>query len=157
MVCAIGEEDEGGGVGRPGEIGFTAGLIGRSRSDVLALAEVIERGNMDLAALEPCKTLAFRRDGNLADGKAAVEVGQNLVKAGGGGEGGSVGILRADRQEKRYAEKQRQSGTAKPAKRERHREIVAGRRRGTEGRREPTRLETNNFKNSGASESFGVD
>lgn len=120
------------------------------------MAEVIERGNMDLAALEPSEALAVRGDGNLADGKATVEAGKDLVEAGGGGVG-SVGVLLADRQGKRCAEKQRQSGTAKPAKRERHREIVAGKRTGTEGRREPTRLGTNNFKNSGANEAFGVD
>ena len=62
---------------------------------------------MDLAALEPGKALAVRRDGDLADGKATVEAGKNLVETGGGGIG-SVGVLRADGQEEASAEKQRQ-------------------------------------------------
>ena len=59
---------------------------------------------MDLAALEPGEALAVRRDGDLADGKATVEAGEDLVELGGTrrlvGEGGSVGVLRADRQGK---------------------------------------------------------
>ena len=120
-IGAIGEEGEGGGIGRPGEIGFSAGLSGRSRGDTLALSEVVDGGNTDLAALEPGETLAVGRDGNLADGKTAVQVGEDLIELLSSRAGGRVSVLCADRQEVASAEKQRHDGTAKTARRERHR------------------------------------
>jgi hypothetical protein len=90
------------------------------------LAEVVERGDMDLAALEPGEALAVRRDGDLTDGNGTVEAGKDLFELGSGWAGrGSVGVLRGEGQEKRCREKQRQEGTAKPAKRGRHREMLA--------------------------------
>ena len=113
-IGAIGEEGDGGGVWRPGEIGFTTGLSGRGCGDKLALADVVEGCEVDLAALRPSEALAVRSDSNLADGKTSVEVGQDLIELGRGGEGDGIGALRADRQGKSCAEEQRQNDAARP-------------------------------------------
>ena len=68
-VGAIGEEGDGGRVGRPDGGGFRAGVAGRGRGgDALALVETAERSDVDFSAFDPGETLAVGRNGDLAYG-----------------------------------------------------------------------------------------
>jgi hypothetical protein len=129
-IGAIGEEGEGGGVGRPGEVGFGAGAVGRGGGgDALAIAEVVEGGNENHATVEPGDALAVGGSGNLADGLGAPLAGKRLVEADGGGRG--CGGLGANGQEGGCAEDERQGGAAEAARREWHRKNANSRKAGT--------------------------
>jgi hypothetical protein len=79
-IGTVGEEGDGGGVGRPDEIGGVAGLAGRYGGDGLALDEIVERGEANLAGLKPDKALGIGRDGDLGEGAGAILAGENFVE-----------------------------------------------------------------------------
>ena len=78
-IGAVGEERDGGGVGRPSKFGRVAGLAW-GFGDWLALGEIVERGEANLASLKPGDALAVGRDGELSEGASAVLGGKDLVE-----------------------------------------------------------------------------
>jgi hypothetical protein len=98
-IFAVGEEGEGRGVGRPGNLAFAAELARRcGGGDALDLAQVIERGDADLLPLNPGEAFAVWGDGDLAEEVAVVDAAQDLFDAvvggrrrvlSGDGEGGA--------------------------------------------------------------------
>ena len=81
---------------------------------------------MDLAALEPGEALAVRRDGDLADGKGAVEAGKNLVEFGsGGGRRRRWPLARGGAGESKQQRSSARMAQRSLAKRERHKGMLA--------------------------------
>ena len=125
-VRAIGEEGEGGGVGRPDGVRLGAGAVGRrGGGDALAMAEIVEGSNENHPAVEPGDALAVGRNGDLADHDGA----PLAVWRWTGVRGAGRGSLGANRQEGGCAEDERQGGAAEAAKHEMHsRDVSRGRR-----------------------------
>lgn len=134
-IGAIGEEGEGGGVGRPDGFGFGAVVVGGARGGkALAFVESAKWSDADFAAVEPGEALAVRRNGDLTD-----DSDQSLAEGGGAGAGGGW-VLSADGERGKCAEEESQSCAAGTARRERHGEMVqqGARERGNEGAGEQT-------------------
>lgn len=135
-IGAIGEEGEGGGVGRPDGFGFHAGVVRRARGGkALAFVESGERSDADFTAVEPGQALAVGRNRDLADNSDQPMAGRGRAGADGGR------VLRADGEEGSCAEKERQNSTASTRGREWHGEMLTAgnkgtRERGDEGTRE---------------------
>lgn len=51
----------------------------------MALGQIVERGEANLAGVKPSDALAVRRDGNLSDGVGATVAGKDLIELSGGG------------------------------------------------------------------------
>jgi hypothetical protein len=110
-IVTIGEEGDGGGVGRPDEIGGVAGLAGRCGGDGLALDEIVEiaktvqRGDTNLASFNPGKALGIGRNGDLSEGAGAILAGENFVELCrrwndcGLGGGGGLSVIEGSRAE----------------------------------------------------------
>ena len=79
---AIGKEGDRGGVGRPDEIGGVAGISWRGGGDGLALGEIVDRGDANLAGFKPCDAFAIGRDGDLGDGPRLIFAGEDFVEFG---------------------------------------------------------------------------
>ena len=62
-------------------------LAGRGGGDGLAVGEIVDGGDANLAGFEPGDALAVGRDGNLGDGACAVFAGEDFVELSGGWRG----------------------------------------------------------------------
>src|ERR1700734_2587231 len=72
------------GVWGPGEVRFSASLIGRGCGcHTLSGSRIIDGSDVNLGPHYPCHALAVRGDSNLIDHAAVTEVGENLVDARG--------------------------------------------------------------------------
>jgi hypothetical protein len=88
-IGAVGEDGEGVGAGGPDEAGCIASLA-EGRGHAPALVEGAERRDADHSVFKPGEKFAVGRDSDLRNRPAAVEGGENLAEAGGGGRGGGL-------------------------------------------------------------------
>ena len=119
-IGAIGKERDSARIRRPDKVRFATRLPLRGGSDRLALGEVVNGRDLQLAALRPRKAFAVRRDRNLANGSAVTQAGEDFVDARRGGR--DDGVLSSRGQNGGCAKDKHQGGKAEATKHERHRE-----------------------------------